>query len=397
MKTSPTVRPITYRKGEKLYSAFQVDWLENGKRKRQQFPKEQDAKLFASEQLTALHNEGSAHRSRSTILTDEVLRECEHAVARLGKYSVMETVEFFLAHHRQSDFQIRLSDAMAGFLSSQVGVNRQRSIEEYRRSLVRFQDFTHDPFVHEVTNDLVEAYMSSLRAKGGVDKASQKTWNIQRGQLHGFFNWCLVKPQGYIAINPVADIKRFKIDQDSIHSLSAAEAERVMRYAEEFKGGRLARYFALALFAGVRPSYNGELGKLSANPSVIDMENGVIKLSAQMTKTRQPRPITIQPNLREWLLRYDGPILPINWEADVKNIRASVGLNRPEGRDILRHTFCSAHIMAFGSFAGTAIESGNSEEIIRKHYLNVTTKNDALKFWSILPAAGAAKVIPFAA
>ena len=245
--------------------------------------------------------------------------------------------------------------------------------------------------------DHVEAYLSSLRAKGGVERASHKTWNVQRGQLHTFFNWYLAKPQAYIARNPVADIKKFTIDQDSIHSLSAAEAEKVMRCAESFKGGRLARCFALALFAGIRPSYNGELGKLSANPSVIDMENGVIKLTGQMTKTRQPRPITIQPNLREWLLRYDGPIFPTNWQDDIKNIRAKVGLNRPEGRDILRHTFISDHIMAFGSFAGTAIESGNSEEIIRKHYLNVTTKNDAMKFWNIMPMDGAAKVIPFAA
>lgn len=37
-------------------------------------------------------------------------------------------------------------------------------------------------------------------------------------------------------------------------------------------------------------------------------------------------------------------------------------------RDILRHTFVSNHVQAFGSFAKTAIESGNSEGIIRKHY-----------------------------
>jgi hypothetical protein len=41
------------------------------------------------------------------------------------------------------------------------------------------------------------------------------------------------------------------------------------------------------------------------------------------------------------------------------------------------------HVMAFGSFAETAIEAGNSEWIIRNHYFNAVTREDALGFWQI--------------
>jgi hypothetical protein len=41
--------------------------------------------------------------------------------------------------------------------------------------------------------------------------------------------------------------------------------------------------------------------------------------------------------------------------------------------------------MAFGSFAETAIEAGNSETIIREHYFNVITKPKAKAFWRIEP------------
>jgi hypothetical protein len=45
------------------------------------------------------------------------------------------------------------------------------------------------------------------------------------------------------------------------------------------------------------------------------------------------------------------------------------------------------HLMAFDSLAQAAIQSGNTEAIIREHYLNVSTKADALKFWGIVPEA----------
>jgi hypothetical protein len=41
--------------------------------------------------------------------------------------------------------------------------------------------------------------------------------------------------------------------------------------------------------------------------------------------------------------------------------------------------------MAFGSFAETAIEAGNSETIIREHYFNAITKAKAREFWKIEP------------
>jgi hypothetical protein len=43
------------------------------------------------------------------------------------------------------------------------------------------------------------------------------------------------------------------------------------------------------------------------------------------------------------------------------------------------------HIGAFKSFADAAIESGNSESIIRDHYLNTSSLASAKQFWKIEP------------
>lgn len=72
---------------------------------------------------------------------------------------------------------------------------------------------------------------------------------------------------------------------------------------------------------------------------------------------------------------------PTSTDRELKTIRKTLKLSH----DVLRHTFFSAHVMAFGSFAETAIESGNSEQIIRTHYFNAIAKIQAKAFWRIEP------------
>jgi len=60
-----------------------------------------------------------------------------------------------------------------------------------------------------------------------------------------------------------SDVKTFKLEKGDIHVMDIGTCERLMRYVETFNGGELVPYFAIALFAGVRPSFKGELGKLA--------------------------------------------------------------------------------------------------------------------------------------
>jgi hypothetical protein len=53
--------------------------------------------------------------------------------------------------------------------------------------------------------------------------------------------------------------------------------------------------------------------------------------------------------------------------------------------DVLRHTFASMHVGKFHSVGQAALESGNSETIIRNNYLNVVSEAEAKAFWQIMP------------
>jgi hypothetical protein len=122
--------------------------------------------------------------------------------------------------------------------------------------------------------------------------------------------------------------------------------------------------------------------------------NDVILITPDVSKIRDARLVTIQPNLKAWLTRYNGPIFPPGWRRNISSIRRRFGLNKPEMRDLLRHTYIANHVMQFGSFAETAIEAGNSETVFRKSYFNRVTRADAQRFWRIMPAAEPANIVP---
>jgi integrase/recombinase XerD len=192
--------------------------------------------------------------------------------------------------------------------------------------------------------------------------------------------------------NPAYDnSKPAKIDRGLIDILSLAKCRELMTHAASLQEGKTVRYFALALFAGVRPE---EIGRLAKDPRAIDLENNVIHISEAASKTRESRTITIQPNLREWLVRYPAGTMS-QYNKFVGIARKQCALSEA-ARDILRHTFVSNHVQAFGSFAKTAIESGNSEGIIRKHYYARVSEADAKAFWNIRPPMPATNIVPMA-
>jgi hypothetical protein len=51
----------------------------------------------------------------------------------------------------------------------------------------------------------------------------------------------------------------------------------------------------------------------------------------------------------------------------------------------MRHTYISMTVGAFRSVGDAALQAGNSEAIIRKHYLDLKSVEEADKFWQIVP------------
>jgi hypothetical protein len=183
------------------------------------------------------------------------------------------------------------------------------------------------------------------------------------------------------------------VERDVPETLNVSQVRALLRHVADYKGGIMVPYFALALFAGIRTGDHGELQKLARHPEklrLIDLGRGVIHIKPDISKTKDYRQTIIRPALAAWLTRYGLDILPIGYDRHLKAIRKEMQL----GHDVLRHTFFSMHVAAFKSVGEAALEGGNTEAVLKKHYLNLATYTEGDEFWNTLPEAPAPKIIP---
>jgi len=145
------------------------------------------------------------------------------------------------------------------------------------------------------------------------------------------------------------------------------------------------------LFAGIRPGVpHGEITKLK--PDAVNLESGILNVSAEVSKVREPRKVEIQPNLAAWLRAYPLSKFPIvlgNFKKRRQKFAKRFGLSH----DVLRHTFISMFVAKYRSIGEAAIQAGNSEAIIRKHYLDLKSATEGEQFFAIMPRKQHAEVI----
>ena len=189
-------------------------------------------------------------------------------------------------------------------------------------------------------------------------------------------------------LNPIDKIPQFKIkaQRGSAETIAAESAAELMAYVEGYDNlgkrekGFLAPYFALCLFAGIRPDIRtGEIGRL-ANRDV-RLDTNVILIEPEVSKVYEKRSIKIQPNLRLWFEKYPLDQYPTVLEYHRRIVRERFGLVH----NVLRHTVISMTVGAFKSVGDASLQAGNSESIIRKHYLDLKTEAEADQFWRIAP------------
>lgn len=402
---SDTLRIIEDQEREKdgvKWTTNVVEWRENGKRCRKQFSDLSDAKAFKAEKFVELENQGrDLHRVWSHLSNDQI-DEAAKSFSRLGNaYSLTEAVDYFLKNHRAPDFTLSLKDASSVYLDERERDGlRDRTITNLKSSLRQFQEEMENDEVHEVTPERVESFLRGLRAKDGITIASRKTWNNVRNELNHFFKFANVKDitthRPWIFHNPVEEIRYYTAKQvaEQRDEIVTSEVEKVQQFLSvlmRWRDGRLVKPFALAYFAGIRPDMTGELGKLSARENeLINLKTNIITIPPSVSKTKELRKVTITPNLRQWLLAYrDFPIKPKNWDKITKKARKHFTY----ARDETRHTFISYHVAKNRSVGEAALQAGNSEKVVKEHYLNLLPREDGEAFFSLVPDMSARRAV----
>jgi len=387
-----TVRPEMKSDGQYTWLTYCVQgWQENGKWKRKRFKDEKKAERFAALKRVEMENQGRAQRMVLSPLTDAQHDEALQAFDKLGgTYSLLEAVGFFLKHHRAPDYTIRLTDAVKLYIDDKERDGlRPRTIHGIGWTLGLFNTATDNPLVHEVTAPQVESFLRALRAKNGRDKATRRSWEIHRGALNGFFEWASKPDVGthrpFTFSNPVEQIRKFSARQVREEqnakpiTTSPANVLRLFSVLIRWRRGALVRAYALLYFAGLRPD---ELKRMvGREDELINLKTRTITIPANVSKTRHERHVHISDNLAGWLEAFPSPIVLRNFENLSKRVRRHFGLTHDEAR----HSFISFHVAANRSIGDAALQAGNSENIVKRHYLNTHTREEGEEFFRIVP------------
>lgn len=363
--------------------SWRVDGRLHGVRIRKNFKTREEAiGEQAALELKALQL-ATGMRAAPTVLTDQQLREAEAVFHRLGNTArpLSFYVDFALANYREPEKQKAIADACAEYVAAKTREHEQDqlSVPVLARigwEMERLERHFTGRTVAEITPSNIVAY---LEARGG----GMKTFNNRRGVLSTFFKFAFHR--GWLVENPILKVPhhRLRRRRGLARTLTAARARELMEHFEKYDGGRWVPYFALCLFAGIRPGVpHGEITKL--RPDAVNLDAGVINISAEVSKVREPRRITIQPNLAAWLRAYpldQYPIVLGNFKKRREKFAHALGLTH----DVMRHTFISMFVAKFRSIGEAAIQAGNSESIIRRHYLDLKSTTEAEEFFSIVP------------
>ena len=341
-------------------------------------------------------------RAKSTYLTLQQLREAEAAFEVLRGEGLTLTAVVKLGLKANDEIKAAQETAIntptyasrtyrelyTSFLASRA--NGFVSVPQYDNYRLRGRQFGDhigwDIPIGKITWTHVTAWLES---KGFPSK---KSWNNYRNDLSAMFAWATEAPRQWIGENPVLGVLRYKKKalgktKKPRQRLEVAACRELMEYLETH-APKWCTYYAITLFAGIRPDVrNGEMAKLAL---LIERDglrqyysNGYFHLTPEITKEGDFRQVKAPDNLIAWLERY--PPTPKNVRPGDYKESEPIRNRFCIPHDGLRHTAISAFISLGHDYSEAADQFGNSEPIIKAHYLRRMSREEAEEFYGIYP------------
>ncbi|MCG3206301.1 MAG: Tyrosine recombinase XerC [Elusimicrobia bacterium] len=360
--------------------SWQLDYgVVEGRRKRVAFEDREEAERALVAAREAQRRLGALGVAASPVEMAEFLAARER-LAKAGA-SILEAVEFFMAHGLKVSRPKLLTEVIEDFIWSREELGRdQRTLETYRHVLRSLGRSFPSRQAHELTRDDVRAWR---RSQGW----SASTQNKALGHVRSLFKWAV--SERHAGHDPCEGIEEVTAMPQEIEVLSVGECEQLLRYALEVP--RFMPFVVLAMFRGMR---RAELERLRFEE--LDAKAGTVIAAARKVKTRQRRVVELTPQMLAWIRAagwteermQTGPVAPANLKTLWPRFWQAAGLRRWPHNG-LRHTFASMHYAMHEDEAKLqAILGQRSAEVLHTNYRALKTKAEARRFFALRPPEG---------
>jgi integrase len=347
-----------------------------GKRIRAWFESKEQAEAEATERNLKIRKLGET----ALTLDHDLLSAATEAATLLRPYDkgLRDAVAFYVRHLQAVSAAVPGSELCARIRAEferrlAAGEASPRHAESMRETLRKFEARYGEENTAALTASDIKTWLS------GTDLAI-KTRNRHLGYVQNIFN--IAKGWGLLATNPLDDVEPFNDPGKRGRKISVFTPEQLKSFLRALRP-EFVPFFAICSFTGLHRSEVEQL-----DWSEIKMDRKLIDLPFHKSKNGKRKLIEISDNLAKILgpyLRTEGSVLPpkpglqiiMNEAADKANIS-------PWPQNVLRHSFCS-NAVALKGLAWTAEQDDHSERILKRDYWEVVSKEDAARYWQIVP------------
>jgi integrase len=365
-----------------------VTWPKIGKGRNRQFFKDKtEAETVLQQKLIQQENYGTAGLSFNDRQRAEYL-ECTEKLEPFGA-TIRDAVNFYLPHLSA----LKRTKTAAELVDELLKVKEadgasERYLSDLRSRLTQFSDSFDGKPVAEIIVPQIDEWLRSLADRETGKRLSPVTRNNFRRVLIVAFNFA--KENGYCVGNPAERSAKAKVIETAVGILTIDQTARLLESAP----AELVPYVAIGAFAGLR---RAELERLDWKE--VDLQSGLIEVTASKAKSARRRFVKIQTNLAKWLQPYaqlSGNVTPANYRELLDAAREAAGI-QDWPQNALRHSFASYHLARFNDAAALSLELGHTNSnLVFQHYRQLVKPKQAERYWKIVPAVAGKKLVQFA-
>jgi integrase len=351
-----------------------------------------DAEQAAREKLTAIQSAG-LDWSQLTPDRRAFLTAVHSAVATEDQPAILASLQ-------ARTTSVDIAAAVARFLSFKITAKGREShhLEQMRRDL----DAMATHFAGHRVGDIHLGPLADwwMLRTGPAGRARQKGI---RGTLVGFWNWC--QREGFAGNDAITVPKRLPsitVGGGGLYVFSPEELVTILHHVRR----EWLPWILFGAFAGMRPEEvapKKSTGKAGLRWDHIDWEFKVIRLPAEVSKTKRARIIPLHPVLLQWFAHlgasatWTGAVVLEDPTAARESKRLGAILDQQFHRttgwpaDALRHSYASYRNAVIRNLPQVAEEMGTSEKMLHGHYHHPKTTPEGVAWFAIDPAASSDK------
>src|SRR5215472_7883894 len=269
-----------YNDKKRPHLKYVVNARESGKRARQFFETKREAETFAQQKNIELLNGG---------------QEAAQFRPFPGK-TISDAIKHYVDYLKANEKSCTATGLVRELLKAKKADGAgERHLRDLESRLAVFAGKFNGRMVATITSREIDDWLRSLPFR-------PLTRNHYRAKVVLAFNFAV--RNGYASSNPAIGAAKAKVIGDAPGILTVTETARLLEAASS----DVLPYIAIGAFAGLR---RAELKRLDWKQ--IDFESELIEVTARSSKTAMRRFVTMQPNLREWLLpmrKHKGSVTP---------------------------------------------------------------------------------------